>query len=52
MQPSVVDTPVPVMLITGFLGASDGVIRLANGCMCCSLEGDLLRTPWPEYIVI
>ena len=41
-------------------GASDGVISLANGCICCSLEGDLLRTlatllrraPCPEYIVI
>lgn len=41
-------------------GASDGVVSLANGCICCSLEGDLLRTlstllrrdPTPEYIVI
>jgi G3E family GTPase len=41
-------------------GASDGVISLANGCICCSLEGDLLRTlaallrrtPRPEAIVI
>jgi G3E family GTPase len=41
-------------------GASDGVISLANGCICCSLEGDLLRTlsailrrsPRPETIVI
>lgn len=41
-------------------GASDGVVSLANGCICCSLEGDLLRTlstllrrdPKPEYIVI
>ncbi|PWT93158.1 CobW family GTP-binding protein [Bradyrhizobium sp. PMVTL-01] len=90
--------PVPVVLVTGFLGAgkttvvnhllahadgrriaavvndfgainidaeliagaSDGVVSLANGCICCSLEGDLLRTlstllrrdPRPEYIVI
>jgi G3E family GTPase len=90
--------PVPVLLITGFLGAgkttvvnhllahaagrriaavvndfgavnidaeliagaSDGVVSLSNGCICCSLEGDLLRTlatllrrdPRPEYIVI
>ncbi|MBR0785464.1 CobW family GTP-binding protein [Bradyrhizobium iriomotense] len=90
--------PVPVLLVTGFLGAgkttvvnhllahadgrriaavvndfgainidaeliagaSDGVVSLANGCICCSLEGDLLRTlstllrrdPKPEYIVI
>ncbi|WP_375310901.1 GTP-binding protein [Bradyrhizobium sp. A5] len=90
--------PVPVVLVTGFLGAgkttvvnhllahaegrriaaivndfgainidaelvagaSDGVVSLANGCICCSLEGDLLRTlstllrrdPKPEYIVI
>ena len=42
------------------VGASDGVISLANGCICCSLEGDLLRTlaiilrrvPRPEAIVI
>ncbi len=41
-------------------GAADGVISLANGCICCSLEGDLLRTlaailrrtPRPEAIVI
>jgi len=41
-------------------GASDGVVSLANGCICCTLEGDLLRTlatllrrdPRPEYIVI
>jgi G3E family GTPase len=41
-------------------GASDGVVSLANGCICCSLEGDLLRTlstllrrdPKPDYIVI
>src|SRR5215510_11647926 len=90
--------PVPVLLVTGFLGAgkttvvnhllahaegrriaavvndfgainidaeliagaSNGVVSLANGCICCSLEGDLLRTlaallrrePQPEFIVI
>ncbi|MDP9096134.1 MAG: GTP-binding protein, partial [Pseudomonadota bacterium] len=41
-------------------GTTDGVISLANGCICCSLEGDLLRTlatllrrdPRPDYIVI
>ncbi|MET4608518.1 G3E family GTPase [Bradyrhizobium sp. JR4.1] len=90
--------PVPILLVTGFLGAgkttvvnhllahaegrriaavvndfgainidaeliagaSDGVVSLANGCICCSLEGDLLHTlatllrrdPKPEYIVI
>ena len=90
--------PVPVLLVTGFLGAgkttvvnhllahaegrriaavvndfgainidaeliagaSGGVVSLSNGCICCSLEGDLLRTlasllrrePQPEFIVI
>lgn len=90
--------PVPILLVTGFLGAgkttvvnhllahaegrriaavvndfgainidaelisgaSDGVVSLGNGCICCSLEGDLLRTlaallrrvPRPEFIVI
>ena len=90
--------PVPVLLVTGFLGAgkttvvnhllahaegrriaavvndfgainidteliagaSDGVVSLANGCICCTLEGDLLRTlaallrrdPKPEFVVI
>ena len=41
-------------------GAGDGVVSLTNGCICCSLEGDLLRTlaallrrdPRPERIVI
>jgi G3E family GTPase len=41
-------------------GATDGVIGLSNGCICCSLEGDLLRVlagllrrePRPECIVI
>ncbi len=41
-------------------GASDGVVSLTNGCICCSLEGDLLRTlagilrrnPLPDYILI
>jgi G3E family GTPase len=41
-------------------GAADGVVSLANGCICCSLEGDLLRTlagllrrdRRPELIVI
>src|SRR5215213_11649329 len=41
-------------------GASDGVVSLSNGCICCSLEGDLLRTlatllrrdPRSEFIVI
>jgi G3E family GTPase len=90
--------PVPILLVTGFLGAgkttivnhllahaegrriaavvndfgainidaeliagaSDGLVSLANGCICCSLEGDLLRTlaallrrdQPPEFIVI
>jgi G3E family GTPase len=41
-------------------GASDGVVSLTNGCICCTLEGDLLRTlatllrrtPRPDSIVI
>jgi G3E family GTPase len=41
-------------------GAAGGVVSLSNGCICCSLEGDLLRTlavllrrdPRPEVIVI
>lgn len=41
-------------------GAADGVVSLANGCICCTLESDLLRTlatllrrdPKPELIVI
>src|SRR5262245_7863322 len=40
--------------------SSDGVVSLANGCICCTLEGDLLltlatllrRDPRPEFIVI
>lgn len=90
--------PVPVLLVTGFLGAGkttvlnailadagerriaavvndfgainidaeliagavDGVVDLSNGCICCSLQGDLLRTlatllrrtPRPEAVVI
>ena len=41
-------------------GAADGVVSLANGCICCTLEGDLLSTlaavlrrdPGPDAIVI
>jgi G3E family GTPase len=41
-------------------GASDEVVSLSNGCVCCSLQGDLLRTlaallrrdPRPQFIVI
>lgn len=41
-------------------GATDGVVSLSNGCICCSLESDLLRTlavllrrdPRPDIIVI
>jgi len=41
-------------------GAADGVVSLSNGCICCSLQSDLLRTlalllrrdPRPEAIVI
>src|SRR5712672_1356358 len=41
-------------------GASEGIVSLTNGCICCSLQGDLLRTlgallrrdPRPEFIVI
>lgn len=90
--------PVPVLLLTGFLGAgkttainhllsaphgrrlaavvndfgainidaelitgaSEGVVSLRNGCICCSLQGDLLRTlatllrrdPPPDGVVI
>ncbi|MGE0769444.1 MAG: GTP-binding protein [Hyphomicrobiaceae bacterium] len=89
---------VPILLITGFLGAgkttlinrllseprgrrlaavvndfgaididaallgsiSDGVVSLKNGCICCSLQGDLLQTlsmllrrvPAPDGIII
>ncbi|WP_428485791.1 CobW family GTP-binding protein [Rhodopila sp.] len=40
--------------------AADGVVSLKNGCICCSLQGDLLRTlstilrrdPVPDGIVI
>src|ERR1700728_1971284 len=41
-------------------GATDGVVSLSNGCICCSLQSDLLHTlagllrrdPRPELIVI
>ncbi|QTL04768.1 GTP-binding protein [Aquabacter sp. L1I39] len=40
--------------------AAEGIVSLKNGCICCSLEGDLLRTlvmltrrrPCPDAIVI
>lgn len=40
--------------------STDSVIGLANGCVCCTLQGDLLRTlkfllgrqPTPDHIVI
>ncbi len=41
-------------------GSADGIVGLSNGCICCALQGDLLRTlslllrrdPQPEGIVI
>src|SRR5207245_3099066 len=41
-------------------GASEDVVSLRNGCICCSLQGDLLRTlatllrrePAPDGVVI
>lgn len=41
-------------------GSADGVVDLRNGCICCSLQGDMLRSiagllrrdPKPEGIVI
>lgn len=44
----------------GLVAGADGVVSLANGCICCSLEGDLLRTlaallrrdPAPDAVVI
>ena len=41
-------------------GANEGIVSLTNGCICCSLQGDLLRTlanilrrsPRPDAIVI
>lgn len=41
-------------------GSAEGVIGLRNGCICCSLQGDLMRTlkrvmaraPKPDLIVI
>lgn len=41
-------------------GAQDGVVSLKNGCICCSLQGDLMRTlstilrrdPVPDGIII
>ncbi len=41
-------------------GAADGVVGLQNGCICCTLQGDLLRTigmllrrtPPPDGIVV
>lgn len=41
-------------------GAEGGIVSLANGCICCTLEGELLRTlsmlirhePRPQAIVI
>ncbi|MEN2976793.1 GTP-binding protein (plasmid) [Tistrella bauzanensis] len=44
----------------GFVGRADDIVGLANGCVCCTLQGDLLRTlklllardPAPDHIVI
>lgn len=41
-------------------GSAEGIVGLKNGCICCSLQGDLLRTikllltqdPEPDLIVI
>ncbi|MBK6689346.1 MAG: GTP-binding protein [Deltaproteobacteria bacterium] len=42
------------------VGTSEGVISLANGCICCTMQGDLQksvlavleRTPRPEHLLV
>jgi G3E family GTPase len=42
------------------IGAKEEIVELANGCVCCSVRGDLEdavknvleRTPVPEYIIV
>jgi len=47
-------------LIVGVQGEAEDMISLSNGCICCTIRGDLLkamvdlihRTDTPEYIII
>jgi G3E family GTPase len=47
-------------LVVGVEGEEEGMISLSNGCICCTIRGDLLRamvelmrrTDTPEYIII
>jgi G3E family GTPase len=47
-------------LVVGIEGEKDGMISLSNGCICCTIRGDLLRAmidlmkrdEKPEYVII